>query len=264
MMDVTFLFLLMELLEITIVVLPIVLFIHFRRNIRQSRSKRYNKGYQKEEYEKYMNSSYYRLTGNSYESTTNDLGKYGEYLIYDYLRFYESIGGKFLFNLYIPKEGGETTELDVVLICKYGVFVFESKNFSGWIFGSENQEKWVQTLSDSRRSNTQKNYFYNPIIQNKNHIKHFRRLIGYTLPVYSVVVFSERCSLVGVNVNYSDVKIVNRQDVALALCDICNTHKTDYLSDDCINKIYNFLLSFVNVNNEIRNRHLIDVVKYNH
>ena len=44
------------------------------------------------------------------------MGAYGEYLIYVRLKDLERSGGRFLFNLYIPKLGGGTTEIDVVLI----------------------------------------------------------------------------------------------------------------------------------------------------
>ena len=77
------------------------------------------------------------------------LGKYAlakEYLTYRYLRKFEKAGAKFLFNVYIPKENEETTEIDVLMISCKGLFVFESKNYGGWIFGSDNQKYWYQTF----------------------------------------------------------------------------------------------------------------------
>jgi hypothetical protein len=83
-------------------------------------------------------------------STIFDKGRNGEYQIYKRLRNHENKGGKFLFNCYLPKENGETTEIDVLLINKNGIFVFESKNYSGWIFGDEKSKNWTQTLPQGR------------------------------------------------------------------------------------------------------------------
>ena len=53
---------------------------------------------------------------------------------------------RYLFNLYLPKDDGGTTEIDVVFLHDSGMYVFESKNYSGWIFGTETQKNWTQTL----------------------------------------------------------------------------------------------------------------------
>lgn len=68
----------------------------------------------------YKKGAYWQVTKNSYLATRLDIGKYGEYLTYKRLKHFEKNGGKFLFNLYIPKEGEETTEIDVVLLCSKG------------------------------------------------------------------------------------------------------------------------------------------------
>ena len=91
----------------------------------------------------YKNGAYYQITKYPYSSVKHNTGRYGEYLTYKYLKQFETSGAKFLFNIYIPKENGETTEIDVLMICKKGLFVFESKNYSGWIFGSETSSKRV-------------------------------------------------------------------------------------------------------------------------
>lgn len=79
-------------------------------------------------------------------STKLSQGRKGEYLIYQQLKDYEAKGGKFLFNCYLPRENNKTTEVDVILISEDGIFAFESKNYSGWIFGNEKSKTWTQTL----------------------------------------------------------------------------------------------------------------------
>ena len=119
----------------------------------------------------YKKTDYYQQTHLPYMNVRFDAGRFGEYLTYKYL---QSLTGykRFLFNLYIPKGKGETTEIDVLLLHESGIYVFESKNYSGWIFGTETQPYWTQTLP-GKRKNVHKNHFYNPILQNKAHLKSF-------------------------------------------------------------------------------------------
>ncbi|MCR4616649.1 MAG: NERD domain-containing protein [Lachnospiraceae bacterium] len=58
--------------------------------------------------------------------------------------------GLFFRNLYVPMRNGKTTEIDLVYITPKGLFVIESKNYSGYIFGNENQKYWTSTLYGGR------------------------------------------------------------------------------------------------------------------
>ena len=137
----------------------------------------------------YRRSSYYQITKKPF-STLNK-GEFGEYLIWKELKKFEKKGGKFLFNLYIPKPNDETTEVDVVLIHPKGFFVIESKNYNGWIFGGEKNRYWTQTLPMGRGYESNKERFYNPLRQNGSHIKHLKRILSKTVPMWSVIVFSD-------------------------------------------------------------------------
>lgn len=134
----------------------------------------------------YKRSSYYVVTRNSFFYVRSDKGRFGEYCTYLKLRDLGVQGGKFLFNVYIPTPNG-TTEIDLLMICRRGIFVFESKNYSGWIFGKESQQKWTQTLPHGRGSH--KEHFYNPILQNKGHLQALQNYIGAEVPLWSIIVF---------------------------------------------------------------------------
>lgn len=159
-----------------------------------------------------------------------DAGRNGEYQIYKRLCHYESTGGKFLFNCYLPKGKGETTEIDVLLIKLDGIFVFESKNYSGWIFGDEKSKNWTQTLPQGK-GRSHKEHFFNPIIQNKVHIKWLRNIVGEELPLYSIIAFSERCTLKKVNVTSQDVQVINR-NVILSAVEHAGSMQSKKLSQD--------------------------------
>lgn len=140
----------------------------------------------------YERSEYFQTTGYSYSSVRRDTGRYGEYLVWKRLEDLP-VPRRFLFNVYVPTADGNTSEIDVLLICAAGLVVMESKNYSGWIFGSETDRHWTVTLPSGRGS--QKTRFYNPIRQNQGHVKHLIGYLGDAVPVYSVIVFSERCTL---------------------------------------------------------------------
>ncbi|QYY37413.1 nuclease-related domain-containing protein [Ruficoccus sp. ZRK36] len=63
-----------------------------------------------------------------------------------------------------PSTNG-TTQIDHVIVSRVGIFVIETKNYSGWIFGGEKQAKWTQSLYGKKSS------FQNPLHQNYRHIK---------------------------------------------------------------------------------------------
>lgn len=60
--------------------------------------------------------------------------------------------------------------------------VFESKNYSGWVFGSENQKNWYQTLPMGKGRQSSKETFLNPIMQNRLHIKSLKTFLGKDVP----------------------------------------------------------------------------------
>ena len=159
----------------------------------------------------YRRTDYYKSTKNPYLTVRFDAGRMGEYLIYKYLRDYEKDGAKFLYNCYLPKNQEETTEIDVLMIHTSGIYVFESKNYSGWIFGSEKQKTWTQSLPSGNKS--KKEHFLNPIMQNNLHIKCLKEYIGEDYPIHSIIVFSERCTLKQINLVSDDIKVIKRDQV---------------------------------------------------
>ena len=132
-------------------------------------------------------------------------GAYGEKHIEIELNRLSLFGrnGKKLRNIYIPKDDGSTSEIDVLYITQKGIFVFESKNCSGWIFGKESDQYWTVSLP-----NGQKNKLYNPIRQNRSHIKWLKNYLGKDIPMYSIIVFSDRCELKKMVVESSDVRVI--------------------------------------------------------
>ena len=92
-------------------------------------------------------------------------------------------------DLYLPRpDGNGSTQIDHVVVSPFGIFVIETKNSKGWIFGSEGHPKWSQQI-DHRKST-----FQNPLRQNLLHVRALMNLLG--LPenrFHPVVVFIGDC-----------------------------------------------------------------------
>ncbi|MHB1678678.1 MAG: nuclease-related domain-containing protein [Sulfuriferula sp.] len=68
-------------------------------------------------------------------------------------------------NVTIPTPDG-TTQIDHVIVSRYGIFVIEAKNMSGWIFGNDKSAEWTQSLPGGKKFK-----FQNPLRQNYRHTK---------------------------------------------------------------------------------------------
>ena len=202
--------------------------------------------------------SYYHVTKLPYLLVRFNLGRYGEYLTYKNLRHYEQGGARFLYNLYIPKGTEGTTEIDVLMISRKGLFVFESKNYSGWIFGSENQRNWYQTLPKGR-GQSHKEAFYNPIMQNRTHIKHLQALLGEEIPMHSIITFSDRCTLKNVVLTSPDVHVINRRYVGSAVASICNRMGKSTLNEEQIREIYEKLWPYSQADAATKANHIAQI-----
>ncbi|MEA4826893.1 MAG: nuclease-related domain-containing protein [Clostridium sp.] len=117
-------------------------------------------------------------------------GIIGETAVSGLLSSLDSEEYKVLNDIMIRKKDGKTTQIDHIIVSDYGIFVIETKNYAGWIFGKENDKYWTQVLN--KRT---KNKFFNPIFQNKGHINALKELICKDIPYYSIVAFSTKATL---------------------------------------------------------------------
>jgi restriction system protein len=86
-------------------------------------------------------------------------------------------------NVTLPTEDG-TTQIDHIIVSKYGIFVVETKNMNGWIFGSPHQHTWTQKIYKYT------NKFQNPLRQNYKHVKTLGSLLDLSdQHIHSLIVF---------------------------------------------------------------------------
>lgn len=96
-------------------------------------------------------------------------------------------------DLYVKKNNDDFSQIDLVVVTKVGVMVFEVKDYSGWIYGNGNYSQWTQVLAFGKN----KYRFYNPIMQNNKHIIDLKKQLKQfdNIPFFSIVVFYGDCAL---------------------------------------------------------------------
>ncbi len=94
-------------------------------------------------------------------------------------------------NNLVLQTRGRTSQIDHVVVSNFGIFVIETKNYKGWIFGGDEAEYWTQVLYKYKQQ------FYNPIRQNRGHVlalKHHLRAFP-NIAYIPIVVFSDNATL---------------------------------------------------------------------
>ena len=127
----------------------------------------------------------------------------------------------------------KSVQIDHIVVSPYGVFVIETKNYRGWILGGENSEYWHHVFYKS------KYLFYNPIKQNKSHVKFLCYLLKYcgTIPIIPIVVFNDTAEL----------KCYVKNHIVINRCDLIK----------CISSYRNVVLNNWQVNS------IIEIIKRN-
>ncbi|GGM32456.1 nuclease-related domain-containing protein [Pseudomonas asuensis] len=93
-------------------------------------------------------------------------------------------------NLTLP-DGAGTTQIVHVLVSRYGMFVIETKNYSGWVFGrphnSNGRSKFIATKAGFKIR------FQNPLHQNYKHLKTLETTLGLrSEQLHGIVVMVDR------------------------------------------------------------------------
>ena len=124
-----------------------------------------------------------RKTKKTKKEDSVTIGKQGESAVFHELESTRSSHKKIINDIVVKTENDEMSQIDHILINESGIFVIETKNYKGAIYGSASGLHWVQRL------NGKKFEFYNPIKQNASHLKRLKKILGDVYPYYSVVVF---------------------------------------------------------------------------
>jgi len=87
-------------------------------------------------------------------------------------------------NVTLPTSDG-TTQIDHIFVSCFGIFVVETKNMKGWIFGGEKHAQWTQVIFKNKYK------FQNPLHQNYKHVKVLEVSLNVSPEIiHSVIVFT--------------------------------------------------------------------------
>lgn len=131
-------------------------------------------------------SDYYR-----YEATPDEKGKRGEAIVAKQLGQNIPDEQYVINDILFSDTKGNSCQIDHVYINKYGIWVIETKNYGGTIYGSSERMQWTQVFNYGAN----KNKFYNPVKQNVTHIYRLSVYLGVKDVFHNVVCFSDDADL---------------------------------------------------------------------
>jgi predicted RNA-binding Zn-ribbon protein involved in translation (DUF1610 family) len=151
-----------------------------------------------------------------------------------------------IINNFMTEINGKSCQIDHLIVSPYGLFVIETKNYSGWIFAGDN-DYWTQI------NYKRKNKFYNPIKQNNGHVN----VLKHHLKRYSdikyipIVVFSSEAKFkteVPTNVIYYH-----------ELVGMIKSYSIKNIEETELNEIFEILLQINEKYNHAKSNHVRNV-----
>lgn len=140
-----------------------------------------------------------------------------------------------------------TTQIDHIVVSKYGIFTIETKNYRGEIYGDDNRKEWTQLIVTKvtyakkwwkTYTYVTKNHFYNPVKQSVGHALRIKELLSVFphVKIVPIVVFTGDAILRYVESNNHVVYEEN-------LLDVIDGYKTTYLTDNDVQAVLAILTS---------------------
>ena len=134
-----------------------------------------------------------------------------------------------------------TTQIDHIVVSKYGIFTIETKNYRGEIYGDDNRKEWTQLIVTKvtyekkwwkTYTYVTKNRFYNPVKQSVGHALRIKELLSVFphVKIVPIVVFTGDAILRYVESNNHVVYEEN-------LLDVIDGYKTTYLTDNDVQAV---------------------------
>lgn len=185
-------------------------------------------------------------------SSPKNIGKSGEKQVN---RILHRLPRKYIIlnDLLLPSYNG-TTQIDHIVVSPYGIFVIETKNYKGLIFGHENSEEWTQSLFGKKKFwgwSRKQHKLRNPIRQNAAHaiaIKATLKEIG-NFTIIPIVVFADNARL---NITTPNHIVINWCD----LRSVIKSYKTPCISPEDIQRIKSIISSANITTKGSRERHI--------
>lgn len=173
-------------------------------------------------------------------------GKVGEKLVKRILSKLDPKSYYVLHNVTVYTEYGDTTQIDHIVIAETGVFVIETKNYEGWVYGNEKSARWTQGIFKKKSS------FQNPFRQNYKHIKAIEWVMEQQLPCISIAAFHPKCSLKRVDVHSKGKHALYYNDLKSCI----ESYTEVQLTNDEVQHIYQTMLRANITDQDIEKKHM--------
>ncbi|WP_215225203.1 NERD domain-containing protein [Echinicola shivajiensis] len=149
-------------------------------------------------------------------------------------------------NDVLVKDFSRSSQIDHIVVSNYGLFVIETKNYKGWIFGHESSSYWTQTIYGKKYK------FRNPVLQNWGHINTLKAVLPDfpSVSYYSVIVFTGNSKLKRIT---SKVPVLKPSKL---LRYISKSSKNECLSNEEVDQIYQKLISLNRLDKGSRKSHI--------
>ena len=118
-------------------------------------------------------------------SDSNRIGAKGEALVAKKLNRYKNENDRLLNDVVLLDSKGESYQIDHIFINKNGIWIIETKNWSGRIYGSDEQKEWTQVLAYGK----EKHRHYSPVKQNLTHVNKILKVLKGKTAIIPLVVF---------------------------------------------------------------------------
>lgn len=157
-------------------------------------------------------------------------GIIGETAVAFVLKFLSKKDYKVMHNVTLYNNSYKS-QIDHIIVSKFGVFVLETKHYKGWIMGSEHTQYWTQVIYKSKKR------LYNPILQNHGHVKALKgALSNYPYIKYIPIVVFTWNSTLKIHTSSEVVKI-------FSLLKTIKRYKQNVLSDSLKDEIFEIIKS---------------------
>lgn len=141
-----------------------------------------------------------------------------------------------------------SVQIDHIVVSKYGVFVIETKNIKGWIFGTDTSEYWTKNMYGKKYK------FYNPVKQNYSHVKALQILLKISRDKFMpIVAFLPQATL---KCTTNEVVINSNK-----LLKTIRKYRNVILTDSEVDRIVMELSSLPCVDKKMRTKHVSDIKK---
>lgn len=166
----------------------------------------------------------------------------GERELFNQIRQVQRVGAKVIWNCWLRFPNGTITQADVILIWKSGIYVIESKNWTGCrIYGETADDRWTVCWFDYQGKVAKTVKKYNPIKQNAMHVECIRKMLFDIAPIYSIIAFPDSCKLAKVPDKTGDTAVINYSELRQTIADFHQLGCKDKLLIREIDLIYDRL-----------------------